>query len=255
LITYLLYFTAGTFAGSFFYTLAERYSNGKIKENPLRALFSRSECPECGKIISVFCLIPVAGFLIPKGRCSVCGVRISVIYPLMEILYGILAVMVACFHGTDLLSLFIYLIAAVVVTIAIVDVKTMIIPLSLNIIFFLLSIYPVFIHNNPADSLYGFLFLTLFFLVIMFVFPGAFGGGDIKLYAVAGFLLGLEMSIVLLEVSLLSGAIAGVIWGIAKGEGLRIKIPFAPFIAAGIIITLLFGDTIILFYYSHIYSF
>jgi len=255
LISYIFYFAAGTIAGSFFYTLAERYSNGKIKENPLNALFSRSECPACGKSISALYLIPLVGFFISRGKCTACGNRIPFIYPAMEILYGLLAVIIARFHGTDLLSFFIYLIAAVSVTIAIVDVKTMMVPLSLNIIFFVLSIYPVILHNNFMDSFYGFLFLTVFFLIIMFIFPGAFGGGDLKLYAAAGFLLGLEMSIVLLEVSLVSGAVFGVIWGALKGWSFRIKIPFAPFIAAGIIITLLFGDTIILFYYRNIYRF
>lgn len=255
MITYILYFAAGTFAGSFFYTLAERYSNGKMKENPLKALFSRSECLSCGKSISALYLIPLIGYVISGGRCASCGNRISFIYPAMEVLYGVLAVMVARFHGTDLLSFSVYLIAAVSVTIAIVDIKTMMVPLSLNILLFVLSLYPVILRSNYIDSLYGFLFLTLFFIIIMFVFPGAFGGGDLKLYAVAGFLLGLEMSIVLLEVSLITGAVFGVIWGALKGWSFRIRIPFAPFIAAGIIITLLFGDTIILFYYRSIYGF
>lgn len=255
MITYILYFAAGTFAGSFFYTLAERYSNGKMKENPFKALFSRSECHSCGKSISALYLIPLIGFIISRGRCAACRNRISFIYPAMEVLYGALAVMVARFHGTDLLSLFIYLIAAVSVTIAIVDIKTMLVPFSLNLLLFVLSLYPVILRSNYADNLYGFLFLTIFFLIIMFVFPGAFGGGDLKLYAAAGFLLGLEMSIVLLEVSLITGAVFGVIWGALKGWSFRIRIPFAPFIAAGIIITLLFGDTIILFYYRSIYGF
>lgn len=255
LINYIIYFTAGTFAGSFFYTLAERYANGRVKENPLDALFSRSECPACGSSIHAVYLVPVFGYIFSGGRCSSCGGKISFIYPAMEILFGVLALLVARFQGTDLLSLFIYLISAISVTIAIVDIKTMVIPLSLNIVFFILSIYPVVLHNNLMDSFYGFLFLTVFFLIIMFIFPGAFGGGDIKLYSAAGFLLGLEMSVVLLEVSLISGALGGVIWGISRGWNFRIKIPFAPFIAAGIIITLLFGNTIILFYYSNVYKF
>ena len=253
MISYIIYFISGAFAGSFFYTLAQRYSNGMMKENPLKALFSRSKCPSCSTIISSISLIPLIGFIFLKGKCSSCSKRISFKYPLTEILYGLLAVLVASYRGTDFLSLFIYLIIAVSVTIAIVDIKTMEIPLSLNIIFFLLSIYPVIMHNNLTDSIYGFIFLSIFFLLIMFIFPGAFGGGDLKLYAAAGFLLGLEMSVVLLEVSLVSGAVFGVLWAALKGWNFRIKIPYAPFIAAGIIITLLFGNTIILFYYRTIF--
>ncbi len=255
MINYILYFAAGTFAGSFFYTLAERYSNGMMKQNPLKALFSRSVCISCGESISPVYLMPIAGFLLSCGKCSHCGKGIYFIYPLIELLYGIMALMVAVFHGTDLLSFFIYLISSVLVTIAVVDIRTMKIPLSLILVFFILSIYPVAMRSNLFDSLYGFIFLLLFFLVIMFIFPGAFGGGDLKLYAAAGFLLGLEMSIVLLEVSLISGAVFGIVWGALKGWNFRIKIPFAPFIAAGIIITLLFGNTIVLLYYRSIYGF
>jgi len=255
LINYIFYFFAGTIAGSFFYTLAERYSNGSMKENVFRALFSRSGCPACARNIPVIYLVPLFGFILSRGKCSFCGKRIALIYPLIEVLYGVLAILVARYQGTDIQSVFVYLIAAVSVTIAIVDIKTMTIPLSLIIAFFVLSIYPVLMRNNFADSLYGFIFLTLFFLIIMFIFPGAFGGGDLKLYGAAGLLLGLEMSVVLLEVSLISGAVFGIIWGLTNGRNFRIRIPFAPFIAAGIIITLLFGNTIVLFYYRNIYTF
>jgi len=245
---YILYFIAGTFAGSFFYTLALRYSTGAVKENPYKALFSLSACPHCGKNISPVYLIPIVGYIILRGRCSSCKNRISVSYPLMEVLYGVLALMVAYFHGTDLVSLSIYLICAISITIAVIDFKTMTIPPSLIIIFVLLSIYPIVIRFELMDNLYGLIFLTLFFLIIMFIFPGSFGGGDLKFYSAAGFLLGFEMSIVLLEVSLITGALAGIVWGGINGWNFKIKIPFAPFISAGIIITLLFGHTIILYY-------
>jgi leader peptidase (prepilin peptidase)/N-methyltransferase len=63
------------------------------------------------------------------------------------------------------------------------------------------------------------------------------------------------MSVVLLEVSLVLGTVCGIIWVLVKGGGFRQKMPFAPFISAGIIITLLFGDTIILYYYRHMMNF
>ncbi|MCL2154806.1 MAG: prepilin peptidase [Leptospirales bacterium] len=250
---YTLYFIAGTFAGSFFYTLAIRYSTGAVKENPYKALFSLSACPNCGKKISPVYLIPIIGYIILRGRCSFCKNRISISYPLMEALYGILALLVAYFHGTNLVSLFVYLICAVSITIAVIDFKTMIIPFSLIIVFVILSIYPVIVRCEIKDNIYGLLFLTVIFLIIMFMFPGSFGGGDLKFYAAAGLLLGFEMSIVLLEVSLITGAFAGVIWAGIHRWNFKIKMPFGPFISVGVIITLLFGHTIIL-YYSQVFG-
>jgi leader peptidase (prepilin peptidase)/N-methyltransferase len=252
MIELLIIFSAGTFAGSFFYTLAIRYSSGMMAGTPVKALFSRSKCPHCGVDVSIAGLIPVAGYFIIRGKCAKCGERVSLLYPLWEIAFGMLAIAVALFHGRGILSVNIYLICALCLSIAIIDVKSMVIPPSLVIIFILLSIYPVLLHHDIMDNVYGFAVLTVFFLLMLLIFPGAFGGGDIKLYAAAGFLLGLEMSIVLLDVSLISGAVFGVAFALIKGRNFRIKIPFAPFIAAGIIITLLFGDTILLVYYRNI---
>jgi len=251
MIELLIIFIAGTFAGSFFYTLALRYASGMMSQSPVKALFSRSKCPHCGKDIGIAGLIPVAGYFIIHGKCTKCREKVSLSYPLMEITFGLLAVAVAFFHGRGILSVNIYLICALCLCIAIIDVKSMVIPPSLVILFILLSVYPVLMHGNIMDNVFGFAILTVFFLLMLLVFPGAFGGGDIKLYAAAGFLLGLEMSIVLLEVSLITGAVFGVAFALIKGRNFRIKIPFAPFITAGIIITLLFGDTILLVYYRN----
>lgn len=251
MIELLIVFAAGTYAGSFFYTLALRYSSGMMRETPVKALFSRSMCPHCGLPVGLAGLIPVAGYFIIRGKCTKCGEKVSLTYPLMEIAFGLLAVAVALFHGRGILSVNIYLICALCLCIAIIDVKSMVIPPSLVIFFILLSVYPVLLHQNIMDNVYGFAILTVFFLLMLLIFPGAFGGGDVKLYAAAGFLLGLEMSMVLLEVSLITGAVFGVAFAIVKGRNFRIKIPFAPFITAGIIITLLFGDTILLVYYRN----
>ncbi len=255
MIELLIIFSAGTFAGSFFYTLALRYSSGMMNESPVKALLSRSKCPHCGEAVGMAGLIPVAGYLLLRGKCAQCGDRVPLSYPLWEIAFGVLAVAVALFHGRSLLSVNIYLISALCLCIAIIDIKRLVIPPSLVIVFIILSIYPILLHQDIMDNIYGFAILTVFFLLMLLIFPGAFGGGDIKLYAAAGFLLGLEMSIVLLEVSLISGALFGVVFALIKGRNFRIKIPFAPFIAAGIIITLLFGDTILLVYYRNMAGF
>ena len=255
MMPYIIYFTAGLFAGSFFYTLALRYSSGMFTESPFRALFGRSACPSCGRPVGIIPLVPLIGYIVAAGRCRECGAKVSPLYPLAEIAYGLLAVAVARFHGQDILSLHIYLICSLCLCIAIIDVKSMVIPSSLVAVFLILSVYPVFMHGDFMDNLYGFLLLTLFFMLMLLIFPGAFGGGDIKLYAAAGFLLGLEMSVVLLEVSLISGALFGVLYGFFKGRNFRQKIPFAPFISAGIVITLLFGNTILLVYYRAAFSF
>lgn len=252
-LIYLPVFITGTISGSFFYTLALRFASGMLGENPSRALFSRSRCPACGAVPRALYMVPVLGWFFSAGRCRSCGGRISLFYPAWEILYGLLALVVLHVMGFSVNSVFIYLICCTAVCIGIIDFLSMKIPDSLLALILILSVYPVVHRGMYLDSLYGFLLLGVFFLLVMLLFPGAFGAGDLKYYAAAGILLGLEQSVVLLEVSLVGGAVCGVIWALVKGGSLRQKIPFAPFISAALIITLLFGGRIALIYYNMVY--
>lgn len=254
MLNYIIVFLAGTAAGSFFYTLALKYINGEIKSDPLKALFSRSICPCCSKKIGTAYLIPLFGYLFTAGKCSSCGGRVSPLYPLWEIIYGSLALAVFYFFGSGFYPLSLFIICSVSLSIAIVDYYTLIIPDSLVALFFITSIYPVMLRGEWLNNLAGFGFLTLFFLVVMLIFPGAFGGGDLKYFAAAGFLFGLEESVVLLEVTLITGAAAGAAWALIKKKGLRVRIPFAPFITWGVFVTLFAGKDILLWYYSLVYQ-
>jgi prepilin signal peptidase PulO-like enzyme (type II secretory pathway) len=245
----ILSFVFGTLLGSFFYTLALRYADGRMRGNPLKALFSRSRCPSCGETIGPLMLVPVIGFLIGKGKCGKCGARISLIYPAAEVLYGAMAALFAAALGPTILTLNLYLLTGIALCIAIVDMKAMVIPDSLVIAFALLSAYPVVLNYNITDNLLGMAALFVLFIVILLVFPGSFGWGDVKFASAIGLLSGLEMSIVVLEVSLVTGAIIGVIYALKTKKSLRTRIPFAPFLAIGLVVSLLWGRDILLVYY------
>jgi leader peptidase (prepilin peptidase)/N-methyltransferase len=246
-------FALGTFWGSFFYTLALRYAGGEMRKAPLKALFSRSRCPSCYGAISPLLLVPLAGYLALRGRCASCGVRISPLYPASELLYGAMAALFAWKLGAGTLTFSLYLLAALSVAIALIDAMTLTIPDSLVIAFAVLSIYPVILNYNFLDNLFGLLALFALFIVILLVFPGSFGGGDVKFAAAIGFLCGLELSLVVLEVSLVSGALIGAVYALTTKKGLRTKIPFAPFLSLGLIVSLLYGRDILLIYYRILY--
>jgi len=249
----ILSFIFGTFWGSFFYTLALRYAGGRIHEHPLKALFSRSQCPSCGTDISPFFLAPILGYLILKGKCRSCGARISPFYPAVEIFYGALAALFAWKFGFTAYAFNIYLMSGIALCISIIDMKALIIPDSLVIAFVVLSVYPIVLNYNIKDNLFGMLALFIIFLVILLIFPGSFGGGDVKLGAAIGLLSGFEMSIVVLEASLVSGAIIGAIYALKAKKSLKTKIPFAPFLTFGLIVSLLYGRDILLVYYRILY--
>ena len=256
---FALFFTGSLF-GSFFYTLALRYSDGRIRKDPLRALISRSSCPACHASLGVIDLVPVIGFLVRRGRCAHCGERISWLYPTAEIFCGLLIIPVSMkFPVTSggavsplllIHSASMYLILCLGVAISVIDVKSMTIPPPLTIATGILSVYPALREGMVKENLYGFLLMLVFFAVILLIFPGSFGGGDLQYASVLGFLFGLELSVVLLEVSLISGALSGIIYAISTRKGFRARIPFAPFLVFGMIVTLFYGREILLVYYG-----
>ncbi|MBN2159231.1 MAG: prepilin peptidase [Spirochaetes bacterium] len=245
----ILAFALGTLMGSFFHTLALRYADGRMQKAPLKALFSRSRCPACGETISPLMLVPVIGFLVQKGKCARCGAPISPLYPAAEILYGAVAALFSVRLGASILTVNLYLLACVALCIAAVDMKAMVVPDSLVIAFALLSAYPVVLNADIQESLLGMAALFAVFIVILLVFPGSFGWGDVKFASAIGLFSGLEMSILVLEVALVSGAVIGVAYALKTRKGLRTRIPFAPFLTLGLIVSLLFGREILLVYY------
>ncbi len=226
-------FMAGTFLGSFFYTLALKFISGEIERERWRALMGRSKCPRCKSAVAVPFLVPLLGYIFAWGKCQKCGVKISPLYPLWEIIYGTMCVVLFWQYGLS--SSF----------------KTMLIPDSLLLVLAVVSVFSVLRSGEFPEHLYGFLIVTAFMVLVMFIFPGSFGGGDLKLMAVCAFYLGLEMSLVFLEVTLVGGALFGVLFVILRGgKSLKVRIPFAPFIALGYAVTELFGGEILLIYYS-----
>jgi prepilin signal peptidase PulO-like enzyme (type II secretory pathway) len=152
--------------------------------------------------------------------------------------------------GLSLYTACLFLLLSVSLVIAWIDLKTMIIPDVLIAVFFLLSIYPSYLSGNWLSSAMGAGLLGAFFFLIIVVFPGGFGGGDMKFAAAIGFFAGLDLSIVVLEAALISGSIFGIIYAIASRRGFKIRIPFGPFLAAGLFTAVFFGKDILLVYYS-----
>ncbi len=248
-----LIFFSGAILGSFFYTLSVRFIDGSFGKDGFDALFGRSKCPECGRSINPVYLIPVIGFLILRGKCRECGSGISRIYPLMEFLFGTLAYIVYYKLGFNIFSIIVFMLIGISICISVIDVKMLTIPDSLIVVFLIFCVYPVIINNNIKENIFGFLLMGIFFVTALLVFPGSFGGGDVKLSVAMGILLGFDLSIVALEAALVTGSVFGAIYAIKSKRGFRIKMPFAPFLTFGMSVSLLYGRDILLVYYRIFY--
>ncbi|MBN1533206.1 MAG: prepilin peptidase [Spirochaetes bacterium] len=243
-------FASGACAGSFFYTLALRITDGTFAKGLREGFLTRSACGSCSVTLSPLQLVPVLGYLILRGRCARCGARISPLYPLSEILFGALALGTGASYGASIRALTLFLVMAAGITIAIVDIHTMKVPIPLAAAITLLAVDTAVPSQGAGDAAWGFLLMFLFFGIILLLFPGAFGGGDLWYASALGTVFGLELSVVLLELSLISGAIFGIVYAVGTGKGLRTRIPFAPFLTLGTILTVFLGRKLLLVYYG-----
>ncbi|MCX7988204.1 MAG: A24 family peptidase, partial [Thermodesulfovibrio sp.] len=175
-------------------------------------------------------------------------------YPIVESINGVLYILSYMFFGLDIALPFILFFLSSLIVISFIDLEFQIIPdvisISLILLGLLVSFLPHSVDNlvtNIKESILGILVGGGILLIIAIISKGGMGGGDIKLNAGVGALLGWQASVLTIFIGSLIGAIIGLI--ILKRTGSR-KIPFGPFLALGAIITLFFGKEILRLYFG-----
>jgi leader peptidase (prepilin peptidase) / N-methyltransferase len=245
----LLLLVYGLVLGSFFNVVGLRIPLKRSIVKP------RSACSTCGHQLKASELIPVISFLFQIGKCRGCQSRISPIYPTFELLTGILfatAPFVIGWSGElvvalTLISMFMIIIVS--------DINYMLIPDKILIWFagiFLLEriIWPL---TPWWDSILGAGTGFLLLLIIAIVSKGGMGGGDIKLYALLGFVLGFKLVLLSFFLSTLFGAVIGGLALLFKIVKRKQPIPFGPFIAAGTLTAYYWGSDLIHLYLQFLY--
>lgn len=249
---YLFRFIFGTCMFSFLTVVVYRLPKGES------LVYGRSHCPGCGKALSAGELIPCVSYLVQRGKCLGCGMRISRQYFLIECLGGTAFVLCsACFGSGEsgFLSLrgwiaFIYM--GILTVVAFIDWNTKIIYDRFHIFIVLLGIAAmwVFPEYEFTDRLIGAMIVSVPMLALALLIPGAFGGGDIKLMAASGWLLGWRAMIPAIFIGILSGGIY-CIWMLARKKITRKdRFAFGPFLAIGLAASCLYGEQMLKWYLS-----
>jgi leader peptidase (prepilin peptidase)/N-methyltransferase len=246
----IIIFTYGLVLGSFYNVVGLRV--------PLKKSFitSRSSCPKCGHQLRAYELIPVISFLIQEGKCRGCKSRISPIYPIFESLTGILFMTAPLLVGWSGELLVALSLVSMFMIIIVSDIHYMIIPDKILLWFagiFLLEriIWPL---TPWWDSLLGAGTGFILLLVIALISKGGMGFGDVKLYALLGFVLGFKLVLLSFFLSTLYGAVIGGLALLFKIVKRRQPIPFGPFISAGTLTAYYWGSKIIdlyLHFFNH----
>ena len=243
-------FLLGIILGSFVKLLADRSLSGI-------SFGGRSKCPHCGNILNWYDLIPLLSFIFLQGKCRYCQKKISFEYPLVEIFTGVLIAMLFSIPQSSANLIFKTFFISILVAVTVTDLKEMIIPdrviLPSIVIAFIgvliLSFYPTF---NPAylvtNVLSGVTFGGFFLLLIIITRGRGMGGGDVKLGAFIGLVLGFPHFLLAIMLSFLTGAVISIILVFGGKKGLKSTIPFGPFLVLGSLITLFWGNKIIDWY-------
>ncbi len=221
-----------------------------------------SACPQCKNQVKPWDNIPLISYIMLKGKCRYCGERISIRYPMVELLNGIFYLLIFYSFGLGwhLLPLCAFVSAMIVITF--IDLEFQIIPdvitlpgIAVGVISSSLLLPDPLFNINQSGILAGFLNSLsglllgggLFFLIAL-LSRGGMGGGDIKMMAMVGAFIGWKGVLLVTFIGSLTGSIVGIFLMLLKGKDRKTKVPFGPFLALGSVITLFFGGKIISWY-------
>ena len=239
-IPYIVIFLFGIVIGSFL--------NVCIYRLPLHEsiITAPSHCMTCGRKLRWYDMVPVFSWIVLGGKCRNCKSKISVQYPIIEALNGVLYVLVCAVNGLNWSSLLYCLMTSALLTLSLIDWRTYEIPFGINVFLFFIGIAAtVSDRGNLISHLTGAICVSAF-LGILFLLSGgrAIGGGDIKLMFGAGFFLGAKLTVVAAFIGILLGGGFGALLLAQKKANRKSQFAFGPFLCIGIAIAMFFGETI-----------
>lgn len=243
-----LAFIYGIVIGSFLNVVIDRLPRGES------IVTVRSHCESCGYTLKWYDLIPLISFIIYRGRCRKCGAKLSPQYPIIEAANGLLYVSLVWTNGLSIRTLLYCLAASALLALSVIDERTQEIPIGFNIFIACLGVIQTVLDwENWTGHLAGALVVSLPLLTLYILSKGrAIGGGDIKLEAAIGLLMGWQLTLLGFIIGCIFGSVIHLIRMKVKGEGSVLAM--GPYLSFGIYITMLFGENIINWYVGYLFG-
>ncbi len=244
-------FMLGAVFGSFYNVVIHRLPLGQSIVRPA------SRCPGCGEAIAPYDNIPVASFLFLGGKCRHCKSPISLRYPLVEAVSGLLALFLFRRYGLHPQLPIEFLFCSLLLIITMIDLDTMEIPdvlslpgIVLGLAFSLLTPRLTFYQSLLGIFAGGGTFYLIAAGYSLVRRKEGLGGGDIKLLAMIGAFLGWQGAAFTVFASSVLGMIVAIplLW--RSGKGLGSALPFGPFLAVGAVCYLFWGELLCHWYFS-----
>lgn len=265
----MLFFIFGLFLGSFLNNIAFRLEKGE--EFPLW----RSRCPYCHQNLGWKELIPILSFVLQKGRCLHCQNKISLRYPLIEIVTGFWVYLLSFALKTNLMLIsllefsFYLIFLSLLFVLALYDLKTYLVDDRLILFGLIVALFFYFLKINFSFFRRDFSFLlnylfnfgkfeplfsafltsSLFLLIFLLTQGKGLGFGDVKVAFMIGLFLRPGDALLSIILSSFLGSIYG-LYLIIKTKKFRQPIPFIPFFFLGVLATILFGNYLSFWYFK-----
>ena len=229
------------------------------RPEPFNLVVPRSACPSCKAPITALQNIPLLSYLFLRGRCASCGTRISVRYPMIEALTGILSAAVAWKFGFGGPTCAALVLTWFLIALTFIDVDHQLLPDNLTLpllwIGLLLSLWgpqgagaalPMDMRSSIIGAIAGYLSLwSVYHLFRLLTGKEGMGYGDFKLFAALGAWLGWKMLLPIILIAAAVGAVVGIAMLAMRGQHRSTPIAFGPFLAAAGWLMLMFGQELV----------
>ncbi|AFM22288.1 prepilin signal peptidase PulO-like peptidase [Acetomicrobium mobile DSM 13181] len=240
----LLSLVLGMVLGSFLNVVATRTTQGKRWWGR-----ERSVCDSCGRTLQFIDLIPVFSYLLFKGKCRVCKAPIKISYLLVEVIMGLSIFVASVTYGPSLSFLLSVVALCCLLLSSLTDIYSgyvydwLVFPfLALGLALRLCGGMHAFIAGLMGACACGLLLLTIALLS-----RGGMGSGDVVVAAAIGGIVGMWMGGLALYLGFMVGGLTAVILLARKRVKRKDHLPFVPFLAAGVLLSLVFGREILTF--------
>jgi leader peptidase (prepilin peptidase)/N-methyltransferase len=247
----VILFLFGSIIGSFLNVCIARIPSGES------VVFPGSHCPECSTPIPFYHNIPLFSYLVLRGRCKYCGIKISPQYLVTEALTPLIMIFLFYQFGLSLAFAAAIIFSCALIVITFIDLKHKIIPDIISLPGIVLCFAASFFvpWTTPVESAVGILtgggILWLF--AAGYKLPqkkDGMGGGDIKLLAMIGAFLGWKGVLLSLMIGSFTGSLTGIFLMLLKGRDLKYAVPFGPFLSIGAFCALVYGEELVRMYLS-----
>jgi leader peptidase (prepilin peptidase) / N-methyltransferase len=204
-----------------------------------------SACMACGTPIAMRDNVPVLSWFLLRGRCRSCGVRISPLYPAVEVATAVLIAACVLAFGLTGQMVVSALFCAVLVAVSAIDLTHRIIPNRIVLpAFVVVLVAQTLLEPSPQWAL-GALGASGFLFLAVLAYPAGMGMGDVKLALLMGAALGKTVGVALM-LGMFAALVPAVFLLARHGSKARkMGIPFGPFLALGSVVALFWGDALL----------